>query len=592
LLLASLFITGDVLALEGWVIGKRERPWKDAGLLKNVDVDARFGRLQLTRISITENLAGGAKARGGGIDTPQPTVRSQGDLSLMIDGKPTTAFEGGRIPLIRGDIILDLGVTFAGVSRVRFYPRPEFSDRFLRSYELYTNDGGPERDFAGNFIWQLIDKRDNNKEIDVQIEIPPQDVRYVLLRFTTSLTWEVAELEVYGQGYVREGVYTSNVIDFGGVANFSNLKWSAQIDPGASMTLVTQSGDTPDPYRYYKTKLRGIPGGGYEVVRDTVTKEEFEKLGENERIRDTDADHWSSWSAPYNVSSGESIRSPSPRRYFQFELRFLSTSFESGVQVDSLSFEVSRPPVAHEIVAEIAPKSVRGGELTTFTYAVRPTIEGRDTGFDALEVMTPSRVAAIQSLDIDGVPVENFSQRVEDDRFTIFFPGRRVVRDGTLLTVTFDCRVVTYGTRFTSRAFDSRTNELPQEVISGNATLDLSTDDLSVAVGLEETVVDIVDISPNPFTPNGDQRNDVTVITYRLLKFLKSPSVSVSIYDVSGSLIKEFPLEKQGSGVYQVTWDGRDEEGLLVPPGIYVCRASAPVQAGRGSDAQTVVVVY
>ncbi|MBI4531104.1 MAG: hypothetical protein HY709_06230 [Candidatus Latescibacteria bacterium] len=591
--LTCTILTGRALALEVWVIGNKERPWKDMGLLENVDVDARSGRLQPFQVSIHENLAVGARARGGGIDSPQPSVRSQGDLSRMIDGNSSTAFEGGQIPLIRGDILLDLGATFTGVRKVRFYPSPGFNDRFLRSYELYANGGGPEQGLDENLVWQLVDKRDDNTESDVQIEIPPQDIRYILLRYTTPLTWEIAELEVYGQGYVREGTYTSNVIDFGGVANFSNLKWSAEIDPGASITVMTRSGDTMEPYKYYRRRLKGLQQGGYEIVKEEVTKEEFERLNENDRMREVDTEYWSPWSAPYSLSSGEPIHSPSPRRYFQFTLRFLSTSFESGVRVDSLSFEVSRPPVAHEVVAEISPRSVQGGDPTTFTYAVRPRIEGRDTGFDALEVMTPSRVTAIRDLRIGDVAVKDFSYQIEDDRFVIFFPDQRVVKNGTLLTLSFDCQVVIYGTRFTGNVFDSKTVELPQEIVPGDATHDLDTDDLSVAVSLEEEVVAIVDISPNPFTPNGDQRNDVTVITYRLLKLLKSVATSGFIYDMSGTLVREFPSDgTQENGVYQMLWDGRDMNGAPVPPGMYVCRISAPVQAKRDVATGVIVVIY
>jgi len=80
-----------------------------------------------------------------------------------------------------------------------------------------------------------------------------------------------------------------------------------------------------------------------------------------------------------------------------------------------------------------------------------------------------------------------------------------------------------------------------------------------------------VAISPNPFSPNGDGLYEETHVSF----YLKKPAnVLIEIYDLSGQMVRRFEKKYYGEvgRTAGVTWDGRDENGRVVPYGIYVMR--------------------
>jgi hypothetical protein len=68
---------------------------------------------------------------------------------------------------------------------------------------------------------------------------------------------------------------------------------------------------------------------------------------------------------------------------------------------------------------------------------------------------------------------------------------------------------------------------------------------------------------PNPFSYK-------TTIKYLIAGL--ADKVSLRIYDVSGRVVKDFTkVLNPEPGVYSVVWDGRDDQGRLLPSGIYFC---------------------
>jgi len=75
-------------------------------------------------------------------------------------------------------------------------------------------------------------------------------------------------------------------------------------------------------------------------------------------------------------------------------------------------------------------------------------------------------------------------------------------------------------------------------------------------------------ISPNPFSPDGDGRDDFTIISYQLTFNLSR--IHVKIFDIRGRQVR-FLVNNQPSGTNNsITWDGCDDRGFICRMGIYI----------------------
>lgn len=73
-------------------------------------------------------------------------------------------------------------------------------------------------------------------------------------------------------------------------------------------------------------------------------------------------------------------------------------------------------------------------------------------------------------------------------------------------------------------------------------------------------------ISPNPF-------RGITKIKIKKLAAENKEKIDLQIYDMTGKVIKSFPLSsKPQSLTTEVTWDGTDEHGKSLPSGVYLCK--------------------
>jgi flagellar hook assembly protein FlgD len=47
--------------------------------------------------------------------------------------------------------------------------------------------------------------------------------------------------------------------------------------------------------------------------------------------------------------------------------------------------------------------------------------------------------------------------------------------------------------------------------------------------------------------------------------------VSVKIYNSLGNEVNALVNQKQAGGRYSIIWDGKDNNGIILPSGIYIC---------------------
>ena len=74
--------------------------------------------------------------------------------------------------------------------------------------------------------------------------------------------------------------------------------------------------------------------------------------------------------------------------------------------------------------------------------------------------------------------------------------------------------------------------------------------------------------------------------------------LEVAIYDLSGRLMRQLAEQHSTTtGQYEIAWDGMDEQGMRVPPGVYCALLRVAVDAGglsaeRTEILRTVAVAY
>jgi len=105
-----------------------------------------------------------------------------------------------------------------------------------------------------------------------------------------------------------------------------------------------------------------------------------------------------------------------------------------------------------------------------------------------------------------------------------------------------------------------------------------------IGIGIEESLYSnklrLFQNYPNPF-------RETTVIRYSLSvnskNHLRLTPYALRIYDLTGRLIKQFPINDLR--FTSVVWDGTDEQGVRLPAGIYFCRLTA----GKSAEVKRII---
>ena len=550
------------------------------------------------------------------------------EISAMFDGNLATAslFEPERIypPAMMFDFSGDLPIR-----RIRFFPRlslrddgdlirslaapspdttafppDSFSSNVLSGWEIQVGpDGLPFVESPCSLVLpgmrvlrrddddmaQLAEKAENQDPV-FDLVFPTQYMRYLSFVPAPRDVWEIAQFEVFGEGFAREMMYRTPVLDFGRRVNWSKIRWSGDFPAGTVAEIRTRTGSTSEPILYYDVDVNGTPF--------RIDREEYESLNPFlQQPTRFDTDNWSPWTPPYEIESGRRDSSLAPEvwedasrmisfgssRYLQLQVKLFSR-FDDAPRLDQIAIRFSEHPAAQEIVGEISPREVDSFRKSTFTYVISPTFERDDTGFDRLEILTHTRADTVRSVRIDDADIDlnQFPPRIEDDRILVAFPFRQAHPDSSLkrVEVSFDVEVLRFGTQFTGWIYDSSDPDpVKQRVRPGNASFRFSSNGLSVLAPIGGNLLADLTVGPNPFTPNGDGVNDRTVVSYKLREVTAAREVSLEIYDLAGRLVFRGLADPSTFGERQLTWNGRTHAGDLVAPGTYVYRLMLDVEA-------------
>lgn len=477
---------------------------------------------------------------------------------------------------------------------------------------------------TSNPIGEVIVEARENVVPKIAADFPLQYVRYVRYKRKNSILDEatnqssghsgtarkgtVAEFFLWGEGIPKRATYKTTIFDLGTVVNFGRLFWKATPmrlvngvaeeapDANVQIEVEARTGIDSNPDVYYEFTDMG--------TRVVVEQQRYQGVLKNQSAAVTNADglggtltlstrpkpglragieydqqNWTFWSFP----TTESDRPLNLNRgsHLQIKVVLHSERFDEFVRLDSLWIETS-PILASRVVAEVAelgqPNPARGvaevalGERTDFTYDIKAEFAAGEVGFDALRISTGSAQNEFKSLEMDGVTTDPAGVAVEDDGFVVQLPQRISSAYSPNLRVTFAAEVFDFARTFEGEVFNTDSADLPQPVEGGDVSNAIGTNSLRVlaASAANPQLVQDVQFSSGVITPNGDGVNDELVISYSLFALPQSVPVQLQVFSLDGRQVAQVQRGQQGSGPQQLHWDGRDQRGETLVPGLYL----------------------
>lgn len=543
-----------------------------------------------------------ALARGGDV------FASQGlPVGRTIDGNVQTyvdlifSFDRQTIPGPEGHLSFDLGSTYWIDTFRMAYGGQAIRDRFsFPSYRLDASDGALNAD--GSLKWTTVASR---QQSSTRKEYEGHDFALIKTRFF-RIVWEQiivpvgghrgfpASVQLYGAGFQPEVWLESGLVRLGGRRNLLSIAWDADAPPGTQVLVQTRTGnELSEVLHYFKKDGTEISEREYnnptllDIFKGPIVAEEVE------------GDDWSGWSQPYENPTGSAIASPSPREFLKVRATLLAEDPAIRAALRSIRLHFTRP-VAEELIGEIAPFQVDSlGVDRPFSLYVRPQFNRRDPGFDQLLLVAPADMTlGFAGLYAGQAGAERAVEGVEivptgADSLRLSFAAIRP--NAGVEMVRLDFRTALFGIGAVLRAslqHSAGGEGTWQRVDPGNA-LDAVAGNTTTLVGdptHEELLLD-VEVRPPAFTPNGDGVNDRAVFALKVVRLDDDGPLQVAIYDLSGRLMRQLAEQRATTtGQYEIAWDGTDEQGVCVPPGVYCALLRVAVDVGGLSAERTEVV--
>lgn len=553
------------------------------------------GLAELELYTVGDNIALGIVDRGGSWEAglligPKLGI-SDGDLTTYWQVKmlPDTDWQEEGIWCT-----WDLGATF-WVDRIHVLSGPyRFAtthfDNYPQGYILRVSDGSKTP--SGKINYQDLVDMDNNAapyRFTFRHVFPLRRVRHIFFRHAHGTGTvgsrgqggaNIFEVQVYGEGYPAEAVMESGLIDLGQIAgdnrskNITGLAWQGDTPPGTSIEIRTATGDS------LKEEIHYFDQTGKEISEEKWKKTPKKYQGPKTVTLKPGGD-WSLFSEVYRTPHGPFL-SPSPQRYVRTQVALKTGNPYVTPSLRSIALYFSNPLV-WKVQGEISPRSVEPDVDTTFTYLIQPTYRSGDQGFDAVMILAPAPVDPEQvALRIAGGEWTAAPDvRVEGDSLIVGLPVR-VRRDS--VAVRFVSRVNRNSTLVAGLIGD-RQEQVWQHidpVSRGYTTV------MAPRLAESEDLIGNVRIDPIVMTPNGDGVHDRVDIRFSVLKV--DQEADVDIYDLRGRWVRKLLRTADGGNRY--SWDGRDKDGDMVLPGVYLCRIHVHAAAGRGTVNRTIYVTY
>ncbi|MFC1512028.1 discoidin domain-containing protein [Candidatus Latescibacterota bacterium] len=517
-----------------------------------------------TGTDVGSTVGGGIKLRR--IEGENIALNKPAQLMELTDGDPSSTRTISS-PLNQTRYV-DLGRIYS-VTEMTIYTGgtnpDQFTSQSLRGYSVEIS--------LDEYRWEEVGiiheiGEDNEGGYDnYTVEFPEEWVRFVRFKITETRLDDpnIGEVMVYGVGYMLQASYESPWIDLGDPTTFKNfdmVEWEADIPVGTEVTIQTMT-----------------------------------KAGAT-----ADSSGWSESSSDESFS----FKSPEPATHFRYKVNFKTQDLKKTPVFTKFSVtysEVDQPVTFAE--GYITPNMVPMAEESQFLYTMGYELaSGQDISELAIAVPSYSTLNGVYSTDAaDSLAVT--SRSTIDTLYVMFNPPITNLSPGgpDTLRVSFNSSLLRSSHMFDAYLFNSRMND-GAGGIKAWENIELGSNSVTVST-LVEGILDEVEAIPKVFTPNDDNINDFTVIEFNLAKV--ETNVLVKIFGTDGTLVTTLYDDVLPPSSYSVEhisaaisaarelpgyWDGKNEDGDLVPPGIYIYQVVAKTDEGDVTEGGTVVLAY
>ena len=547
------WLTADVSELAGWTTV--QRGWLEHPRLSGWD-DALGAE-------VIAGYPGGIDVGGDGLSLR--TVEGE-NLALSQSANRPEVFDGQAesVWTIEPDELNSFARVDLGIQRllgeVRVFTAGENAEEFaantLQGYAVeVSNDGFQWREVGA--IRGIVDFAQTAVAFE---PIFGRFLRVVATELDPLRRARVADILVTGQGVAPSGTFTSAPLDLGLPGQrkiYDRFRWTGQRPAGTALSMQ------------FRTSNDGID--------------------------------WSDWS-PETGTPAADLQVPEPRNLLQYRVNF-STDFEDvGPRLDSLIIAFAEQTPASAARVRVEPNRGVVGRETEFTYYLEVEFNEGDLGVERIRIAMPSLAEVTEIVPPPGMEVARTT--IAGDALELVWAD--LWRQSGQLQLRFRARLLTNQFAFSTRLFS------PEAAILLDAEEDTASDpDTGVpyswsvrALDAFGPILDQVRTNPPIFTPNGDNINDHTIVEFVLSRISVPQEIDVDIFDLGGRLVRQLDTGSLRGGQYVRPpaggdpahspgfWDGRDDDGTLVVPGLYLVRVRAQLDQGDKTAVCSVAVMY
>lgn len=274
-------------------------------------------------------------------------------------------------------------------------------------------------------------------------------------------------------------------------------------------------------------------------------------------------------------------------------------------RLDSLVVAFTEGPFPASVAAgSIEPTRASIGVDTLFAYTLQLEMGDDDAGVGRLSILTPWP-AQLNVSDVEGLGGAAIaSSYATNDSLVLNFDPPITADTGTTeLVIPFTTRLLSASHVF--QGLLSAPGDVAALQVERREGTDpdseLSYTIVTQAADFRIPILSDVTAQPGAFSPNGDGINDVGVVSFTLGRVSNS-LVGLEIYDLSGRLVRSLtpvwldvgsyaPIDGRSDGL-PGRWDGKDEAGDPVPPGLYMYQIVVDLEPNDAVATGVIGVAY